>query len=83
MANFVKPDTLVQIYSANSIVDNLVRMLVSYVASVTLNFMNIRYATLFMGAVFTGVVCLISLYMKSRVGLKPEEYDEKDVEMIK
>ena len=83
MANFVKPDTLVQIYSANSIVDNLVRMLVSYVASVSLNFMNIRYATLLIGAVFTGVVCLISLYMKSRVGLKPEEYDEKDVEVVK
>lgn len=83
MANFMKSDTLVQIYSINSIVDNLVRMLVSYIASVVLNFMNIRYATLFIGAVFTGVVCLISLYMKSRVGLKPEEYDEKDVEVIK
>lgn len=83
MANFVKPDTLVQIYSANSIIDNLVRMVVSYVASVTLNFMNIRYATLFIGAVFTGVVLLISLYMKSRVGLKPEEYGERDVEVVK
>lgn len=83
MANFVKSDTLVQIYSVNSIVDNLVRMLVSYVASVTLNFMNIRYATLFVGVVFTGVVLLISLYMKSRVGLKPEEYDERDVEVVK
>lgn len=83
MANFVKPDTLVQIYSANSIIDNLVRMMVSYIASVTLNFMNIRYAILFIGAVFTGVVLLISLYMKSRVGLKPENYDEKDVEVVK
>lgn len=83
MANFVKPNTLVQIYSANSIIDNLVRMMVSYVASVTLNFMNIRYAILFIGAVFTGVVLLISLYMKSRVGLKPESYDERDVEVMK
>lgn len=83
MANFVKPDTLIQIYSANSIVDNLVRMLVSYVASVTLNFMNIRYAIVLIGIVFTGVVLLISLYMKSRVGLQPEKYDEKDVEVVK
>lgn len=83
MANFMKSDTLVQIYSINSIVDNLVRMLVSYIASVTLNFLNIRYAILFIGVVFTGVVCLISLYMKSRVGLKPEEYGEKDVEIVK
>ncbi len=83
MANFVKPDTLMQIYSANSIIDNLVRMMVSYIASVTLNFMNIRYAILFIGAIFTGVVLLISLYMKSRVGLKPEEYGERDVEVVK
>lgn len=83
MANFVRPDTLVQIYSANSIIDNLVRMMVSYIASVTLNFMNIRYAILFIGIVFTGVVLLISLYMKSRVGLKPEEYGERDVEVVK
>ena len=83
MANFMKPDTLVQVYSVNSITDNLMRMLVSYIASVTLNFMNIRYAILFIGVVFTGVVLLISLYMKNRVGLKPEEYDEKDVEVVK
>lgn len=83
MANFMKPDTLLQIYSANSIIDNLVRMVVSYIASVILNFMNIRYASLFIGIIFTGVVLLISLYMKSRVGLKPESYNEKDVEIIK
>lgn len=83
MANFVKPDTLVQIYGANSIMDNLLRMVLSYIASVTLNFMNIRYAILFIGMIFTGVVFLISFYMKSRVGLKPEEYDEKDVEVVK
>lgn len=82
MANFVKPNTLVQIYSANSIIDNLVRMIASYIASLTLNFMNIKYASLFIGVVFTVVVFLISLYMKSRVGLKPENYDKKDVEVI-
>lgn len=83
MANFVKPDTLLKIYSANSIIDNLVRMLVSYIASVTLNFMNIRYASLFIGTLFTAVVILISLYMKDRVGLKPENYDSKEIEVIK
>lgn len=83
MSNFVKPDTLLQIYSFNTIAKNLLRMLVSYIASITLNFMNIKYACVFIGILLTAIVILISLYMKSRVGLEPEKYDEKDVEVIK
>lgn len=83
MANFMKENTLTQIYSVNSIIDNLVRMLVSYIASVILNFMNIRYASMFMGILLTILVFIVSLYMKSRVGLNPEDYDETDVEIVK
>lgn len=83
LANFVKEDTLFKVYAANSIIDNVVKMIIAYIASVILNFMNIRYANLFIGIIFTIVVILISLYMKSRVGLKPEEYGENDVEIIK
>lgn len=83
MSNFVKPDTLLQIYSFNTIAKNVLRMIVSYIASITLNFMNIKYACVFIGILLTAIVILISLYMKSRVGLEPEKYDEKDVEVIK
>lgn len=83
MANFVKPDTLLQVYSFNTISKNLLRMFMSYIASLILNFMNIKYASVFIGVLFTSIVLLISLYMKSRVGLEPEKYDEKDVEVIK
>ncbi len=81
MSNFMKANTLTQIYSVNSIIDNLVRMLVSYIASVILNFINIRYASLFMGIILAIFVFMISLYMKSRVGLSPEHYDKTDVEI--
>lgn len=81
MSNFMKANTLTQIYSVNSIIDNLVRMLVSYIASVILNFMNIRYASLFMGIILAIFVFMISLYMKSRIGLSPEHYDKTDVEI--
>lgn len=80
MSNFMRVNTLTKIYSVNSIMDNLVRMIVSYIGSVILNFMNIRYASLFMGIVLVIFVFMISLYMKSRVGLSPEHYDETDVE---
>lgn len=80
MSNFMRVNTLTKIYSVNSIMDNLVRMIVSYIGSVILNFMNIRYASLFMGIVLAIFVFMISLYMKSRVGLSPEHYDETDVE---
>ncbi len=81
MSNFMKANTLTQIYSVNSIIDNLVRMLVSYITSVILNFMNIRYASLFMGIILAIFVFMISLYMKSRIGLSPEHYDKTDVEI--
>lgn len=83
MSNFVKPDTLLQSYSFNTIAKNVLRMIVSYIASITLNFMNIKFACVFIGILLTAIVILISLYMKSRVGLEPEKYDEKDVEVIK
>lgn len=42
---------------------------------------NIRFATIFIGLAFLALFVLGLNYMRTRVGLKPEEYDKKDIEL--
>ena len=79
MNNFSDDKILTKIYSANSIIDNLFRMIVCFIGSCALNYMDIKYAMIFLGILFTAVAILISSYIKTRVGLKPEEYKKEDI----
>lgn len=79
MNNFAKEDILSKIYAVYSIFANISRALISYVGSVLLLFMDIKYSTLVIGIMFTIIVVLVSLYMKPRVGLTPEEYKRKKI----
>ena len=80
MNNFSNEKILSKIYSANSIIENLFRMIICFVGSCALNYMNIKYATIFIGVIFTIIAIFISSYIKTRLGLKPEEYNKKDIE---
>ena len=42
---------------------------------------NIRFATIFIGLAFLMLFVLGLDYMRTRVGLKPKEYDKKDIEL--
>lgn len=79
MNNFAKEDILSKIYAVYSIFANISRALISYVGSVVLLFMDIKYSTIAIGIIFTILVILVSFYMKPRVGLTPEEYKNKKI----
>ena len=52
-----------------------------FFAGVLLDGTNIRFATLFIGLLIFVLFVLALDYMRARVGLKPQEYDKKDIEL--
>lgn len=82
LGNFMTPDILTKVYSANSVCCSLFRMLAGAIGSYLLTFMTIEYAMVVAGIVFTVFIIILSQYIKTRIGLKPEEYTKKDVVYI-
>lgn len=82
MGNFMTPDILTKIYSGYSVIASIFRMIVGGLGSYLLTIMEIQYAMVVVGILFSFITLLFTIYMKSRIGLKPEEYTKKDVVCI-
>lgn len=79
--NFSTPKTRTRISFAIEFTTNIIEAIMVFFAGVLLDGTNIRFATLFIGLIFLIIFILILDYMRTRVGLKPEEYDKKDIEL--
>ena len=82
IGNFTNSKILPKIYSANSVIDNIMRMIIGFIGSLVLSDFNIKYTMLIIGTIFTGIVYILYKYMKTRLGLKPNEYKKEDIEYI-
>lgn len=78
--NFATSKLLPKIYGANTIINNLFRMVIGFIGSLTLSHFNIKYTMIIIGVSFTILVYFIYIYMKPRVGLKPDQYKREDIE---
>lgn len=79
LGNFVDADLLPKIYSANSLGKNLIRAIIGITGSFVIGIINSAYmATIIMGIIFVILMILVLVYMKSRVGLSPKQYNERD-----
>lgn len=77
LGNFADKDLLPKIYSVNSLGKNLIRAIIGITGSCIIGICSKAYiATIIMGSVFVILMVAVLLYMKTRVGLKPEEYKE-------
>ena len=83
MNNFSNSEILPKIYSVNGIMTSVGKMLVGLLASSILKRTDIFHALLILGAICMGTVIILEIYSKSRLGLKPEEYSEKDIKYHK
>lgn len=79
--NFSTPKTRLRISFAIEFSTNIIEAISLFLAGTLLDSTNIMFATLFVGLVFLILFVLVLDYMKTRVGLKPEEYDKKDIEL--
>lgn len=80
LANFSNSNILLKIYSANSIARNSMRFIFGILGSLLMTITGSAHAMVIVG-IFALVTMIILLKnMKLKVGLKPEEYDVKDIE---
>lgn len=79
--NFSTPKTRSRISFAVELSTNIIEGISLYLAGILLDGTNITFATLFIGLTFLMLFVLSLDYMRTRIGLKPEEYDKKDIEL--
>lgn len=82
IGNFMTPEILTKVYSVDSVIASILRMSICAFGSYLLTFMPIEKAMVVVGILFTLLTLILSRYMKTRIGLKPEEYSQKDIVQI-
>ena len=78
---FSTPKTRSRISFATEFTTNIIEATAVFLAGMLLDATNIRFATIFIGLAFLALFVLGLDYMRTRVGLKLEEYDKKDIEL--
>ncbi|MCL2382981.1 MAG: MFS transporter [Oscillospiraceae bacterium] len=78
--SFSNPDIITKIYSAKSFIENLARATMFFFASWLIGFTNIAITLTVFGCILVITFIFILDYMKTRIGLKPNEYRKKDIE---
>lgn len=77
--NFSNVKILPTIYTMTNIYWNLERVIITSIGSFVLTLVDVKYGFIIMGGIFIVITILISIYMKTRLGLKPEEYSKEDL----
>lgn len=80
--SFSTPEISTKIYTVSSILESLIGSILAFLASVLLARTTTAYTTLIIGIGMLVIFLFVLDYMKPRFGLKPEEYDKKDIEYV-
>lgn len=81
LKNFSTPKSRTRISFATEFFTNIIEAICLFLAGMVLSATDIKFATLSVGLVFLIMFILALDYMKTRVGLKPEEYQKADIEL--
>lgn len=79
LGNFAKEGILTQIYAVNAISRNILRAGISFLGSYLLRITNTANSMIIIGILLLIASIGLISYMKTRLGLKPEEYDENEI----
>ncbi len=79
--NFSTPKTRSRISFTAEFTTNIIESILVFLAGVLLDGGSVQFATLFVGLLFLLFFTLALDYMKTRVGLKPEDYNKKDINL--
>lgn len=77
--NFTTSDLRTKISLVNETTYSLVKSILCFICSALLEVTNTSYVYIILGCVFTVFFIFLLDYMRGTVGLKPEEYSEKDI----
>ena len=78
LRNFTNSKIDTKIFATKSLFSNVVRAIGGLFAAFLLDRMKTAYCMIVIGVIFTILYILMEKYMKTRVGLKPEEYSAEE-----
>lgn len=79
LGNFANEKILTQIYAANAISRNLFRAIISFLGSYLLGITNTANSMIIMGIILLITTLGLIAYMRTRLGLKPQEYSKNEI----
>ncbi len=82
MNNFTTSSLRTKITSLYSLLEGISRSAICFMASFLLKYTNTANTFTILGCIFTIIIVLMLDNMKDKVGLKPEEYSEKDIKIL-
>lgn len=83
LSNFTNQDIDTKIFTANNLLKSITSAVVGVLAAFLLERTETAYCMIIIGIIFFIIMILVSQFMKSRVGLKPEEYPKEEVKFDK
>ena len=78
LGNFSNKKIDTKIFAVNQLFSNISKVIAGIIASFLLDRMKTAYCMIIVGIMFTILYILTEKYMKTRVGLKPEEYSKEE-----
>lgn len=79
LGSFSTSSMRTKISSANIFIDSITRTIISFIVSYLTSVASSAISILIIGISFAIIMFILLSYMKTRVGLKPEEYPESDI----
>lgn len=79
LKSFATPNMRTKINTTSSLVTSISQFLCAFLASFLLDTIDVAHAYIYTGVLCIFLSIIIIKYMKSRFGLKPEEYSKKDI----
>src|SRR5699024_7758049 len=80
LRNFSNEKIDTKIFTAKNFLKSILSAVIGIMGSFLLDRMNISYCMFIVGFLTILVTILMSQYMKTRVGLKPEEYAKEELQ---
>ena len=81
LKNFSTPKTRGRISFASETITNIIESICLFVAGIVLDITSIGMATLWVGLLFLMIVVILLDYMRTRVGLRPSQYNKEDINL--
>lgn len=79
ITNFTNVEVANKVYSAHGLVTGIGNTIICTLGSLIVTHNNIKYSMIIFGIIFLAIMLLVLNFMKTRVGLEPNEYRKKDI----
>ncbi len=83
VTNFTNINIRAKIISTSNFIKNIGEIVISFLSGLLLEFYNTSISYLIIGVIGLIVILLVLKYMKKRIGLNPEQYNEEDIKYLK